>query len=68
MTKNAVLHQHDLVDIAPEPIFTRLEGLDDRVVSSVEVLCSMLVLRGIAAADVPALGAEAQVYPRIPDF
>ena len=67
-TKDAVLHHHDLVDIAPAPIFTGLEGLDDRVVSGVEVLGGMFVLRGIAAADVPALGAEAQVYPRIPDF
>jgi hypothetical protein len=43
-----------------------LERLDDWVVSGVEVAGGVLVLGGIAAPDVPALKADAQVYPSIP--
>src|SRR5437016_3651659 len=34
-----------LVDIAPPPIFSRLEGLDNRMVRSVEVLGGVLIRR-----------------------
>ena len=44
--------EHDLVDVTPAPVFTGLEGLDDRVIGRVEMLCGVLVLRGVAAADV----------------
>jgi hypothetical protein len=40
--------------------------LDDGVIRLVEVLGGVLVLRGVTAADVAALQAEAQVHPAIP--
>src|SRR4051794_8814714 len=58
----------DLIHIAPAPVFARLERLDDRMASGVEVLGGVLVLRGVAAADVPANQALAQVDPGVPDL
>jgi hypothetical protein len=58
------LHR-DLIDEAPEPIFTRLERLHDRVRGGVEVLRRVLVLRGIATTDVAANAAEPQMDPGI---
>jgi hypothetical protein len=63
--KSSELLEHDLVDVAPAPIFARLEGLDNRVVGRVEMLCSVFVFRRIAAADVPADEALAQVHPGV---
>jgi hypothetical protein len=59
-----VLQQH-LVDITPAPVLPWLEGLDNRMVGRVEMLCGMLILRGIAAADMPAFQADTQVNPAI---
>jgi hypothetical protein len=59
------LLEHDLVDVAPAPILARLEGLDNRVIGGVEMLCSMLVFRRIAAADMPTDKALAQVHPGV---
>ena len=59
--------EHYLVDVTPTPVFIRLEGLDNRVVGRVEMPGGVLILRRIAAADMPAFETEAQVYPRIPD-
>jgi len=59
---------HDLIDVAPAPVFAGLERLYDRVAGGVKVPGGMLVLRGIAAANMPAFEAETQVYPRIADF
>ena len=47
--------EHYLVDVTPTPVFIRLEGLDNRVVGRVEMLGGVLILRRIAAADMPAL-------------
>ena len=57
--------QFNLIDVAPAPIFSRLEGLDYGVLSRMEVLRRMFVLRRIAAADMTALKAQAQVHPRV---
>jgi hypothetical protein len=51
------------VHIAPLPVLARLERLDDRVPSVKEVLRSVLILRRIAAADMAADEANAQVDP-----
>jgi hypothetical protein len=59
------LQQH-LVDIAPAPVLPWLEGLDDGVVGRVEMLCGMLIFRGIAAANMPAFQTDTQVNPAIP--
>lgn len=56
-----------LIDIAPAPVLTRLEGLYERMVGRVEVLSGMLILRGVAAADVSTSLADAQMHPGIPE-
>ncbi len=63
MKTNKVALEHDLVDVAPAPILARLEGLDNRVIGRVKMLCSVFIFRRIAAADVPADKALAQVHP-----
>jgi hypothetical protein len=54
-----------IVDVTPAPIFTRFERSHDGVFCFFEVLGGVLVFRGIAAADVAADFAEAQMNPRI---
>src|SRR5436309_12275354 len=49
--------------VAVEPVLTRLEALDERVSRSRSVRGRVLHGRGVAAADVPALRAPAQVHP-----
>jgi hypothetical protein len=58
----------DFIDIAPTPVFAGLVGFDDGMVNSVEVLRRVLVLRGVAAADMAASHAEAQVNPCVAHF
>src|SRR5215469_14484498 len=56
---------HQLVDVAPFPIFSGLERFHDRMTARLEVLRRMLVLRLIAAGDVSALQTFAKMQPRI---
>src|SRR5689334_612181 len=49
--------------VAVEPVLTRLEALDERVSRSRSVRGRVLHGRGVAAADMPALRAPAQVHP-----
>ena len=57
---------HDLfVDVAPEPALVGLRGGDDGVAGALEVLGGVLVLRGVAAADVAAFEAGAEVDPGV---
>ena len=58
----------DLINITPCPRLTRLDGTDDRMFGLVEVLCRMLVLRGIAAAHVSALHAQPEMHPSVADL
>ena len=58
----------ELVDVAPDPVFVWLERLDQRVARGVEVLGGVLVRRRVAAVDLPAGQAEAQVQPRAADL
>src|SRR4051795_886313 len=58
------LHHH-LVDVAPEPVLARLDGLDDGVAGGMEVLRRVLVLRGIAAADLAAGETQPQMDPGV---
>ena len=58
MAANAALNLH-LVDVAPAPVFARLERLDDRVVGRPKVLGGVFVRRRVAAADMPARQALA---------
>jgi hypothetical protein len=43
-----------LVDVAPAPVFSRLERGDDRVLGCVKMLGGVLVLGIVATPDVPA--------------
>jgi hypothetical protein len=56
---------HDLVYVAPDPVFSGLDRTHDRVRSVVEVFGGMLVLRGIAATDVAAHHAHAEMNPGV---
>jgi hypothetical protein len=61
---SAWLHRH-FVDIAPDPVFPRLQRLDQRVALPVKVLRRVLVLRGVAAAHVTTGETKPQVDPRV---
>jgi hypothetical protein len=54
---------HYIVYVTPAPIFARFERSHDGVLCFLEVLGGVLVFRRIAAADVAADFAEAQVNP-----
>jgi hypothetical protein len=56
---------HDFVDVTPTPIFAPFKRPHDGVLGFFEVLGGVPVLGGIAAADVAANLAEAQMDPRI---
>ncbi len=57
------LSDHRFVHVTPAPILSRLEGLDDRMLTFVKMLPGVLQRRGIKAADVTEGKAQAQVYP-----
>src|SRR5690348_10212412 len=52
-----------VVRVRPEPVLARLEALDDRVAGLGGMLARMLARRGVAAPDVAARRAAAQVEP-----
>src|SRR5450631_3139046 len=54
-----------VVHVAPSPVLARLEGLDDRVLDGIEVRARVLVLRGVAAADMAAGQTQAQMDPAV---
>jgi hypothetical protein len=58
----------DLVDIAPHPTLSRLDGTHQRVLRFVEVLGSVLVLGRVTTSHLTTTQAETQVNPRIAEF
>jgi hypothetical protein len=54
---------HHIVNVTPSPVFARLKRSHDRVLCLFEVLGGVPVLRGIAAADMAANFANAQMHP-----
>ena len=60
--------EHHLVDVTPGPVLSRLEGLNNRMVDGVEMLGGVLVLRRVAAANMPTCETEAQMHPAISRF
>src|SRR5437867_6970354 len=64
LSRSSELHV-DLVDVAPAPAFPRLERGDDRMPGLLEMLGGVLVLRVVAASDVPARPAQAKVHPAV---
>src|SRR5260221_11101297 len=65
--RSLALHFH-FVHVTPAPVLARLEGLDDGMPGRVEVFGRVRVLRAVAAADVPAGQAQAQMYPGVAHF
>jgi hypothetical protein len=55
--------EEQLIDVAPAPILAGLVALHDRVLRPVKVLRRVLPLRLIAASNVAAFLAQAQVDP-----
>ena len=56
---------HPLINVAPHPALARFDGADQRMLSGAKMFRSMLVLRGVTAANLPASEAHSQVDPRI---
>src|ERR1700693_4564558 len=61
--KNRSEHEGDFVDVAPRPVLARLGGLHDRMADGTKVRGRVAVRRAVAAGDVPARLAHAQVHP-----
>ena len=55
--------QHQLIHVAPAPLLTRLHRTDDRMIAGTVVGCGMTPWRVIAATDVAACLAHAQMHP-----
>jgi hypothetical protein len=60
--------EHHLIDVTPDPVLSRLEGLNNRMVGRVEMPGGVLVLRIITAPDMSTGETEAQVDPGISNF
>src|SRR5262245_53128694 len=63
----AVEEEREVVDVAIPPVLARLVGLDDRVMHRVEVRGRVPVRRLVAASDVAANHAQAEVHPLTAD-
>jgi hypothetical protein len=61
----ARLFRHFVVDVAVEPTLVGLGRGDDGVLGGMEVLRGVLVFGGVAAADVAALEAGAEMHPGV---
>ena len=54
-----------MIDVAPAPVFTGLVRAHDRVLGRMEMFRGVLVLRRVAASDVPAFQAKSEMDPGI---
>lgn len=61
------LEKH-LINVAPTPILTPLERLDDRVLGRMEVLGRVFILRTVATPNMAADHAEPEMHPVIADL
>ena len=59
MTRDPLVHviQHDIINIAPAPTLTGLEGAHDGMAGAMKMLGGVFTGRLIATADVAALQA-----------
>ena len=59
MTRDPLVHviQHDIINIAPAPTLTGLEGAHDGMAGAMEMFGGMFTGRLVATADVTALQA-----------
>ena len=60
--------QTNFIDIAPSPPFRWIVAFDDGMAGLAEMLGSVTVWRAVAAADMAARPAEAQMHPRRTKF
>jgi hypothetical protein len=58
----------NLVNMAPAAVLSRLKGLDNRVAGCMEMLCRVLILRIVTAANMATGETEAQVNPTLTGF
>jgi hypothetical protein len=58
----------DLVHVTPHPTFAGLDGAHQRVGCAMKMFGGVLVLGGIAAADIAAFQAESQMYPGVAEL
>src|SRR5215207_2442316 len=65
--RRAVEQEREVVDVAVPPVLAGLVGLDDGVASGTEVAGGVTVGGVVAAADVTAGHAHAQVHPLAAD-
>lgn len=59
--------KHQFIDVAPAPILAKFKRLNNRMARIVEVSRRVFVGRRIAATDVAASHAQAQVQPLVAD-
>lgn len=59
------LFRHLLMYVAPEPSLPRLRGCNYRMLGRMKMLRSMAILGRVAAPDMAALKASAQMHPSI---
>jgi hypothetical protein len=60
--------EFDFVDVAPAPIFAGFDGAHDGVFGSVEMFCGVFIFGGVAAGDIAADHAHAEVDPSVAHF
>ena len=58
----------NFIDIAPSPPFRRIVAFDDGMAGLAKMLGGVTVWRAVAAADMAARPAEAQMHPRRTKF
>ena len=57
--------ENDLIDIAPPPVLSGFEGLDERMPRGEKMLGCVPVLRVIATTDMSACQAQSKVHPLV---
>jgi hypothetical protein len=68
LAKREELRKKDFVYVTPLPALTRLDRAHDRMLGLMEVFGCVLVLGGVAAADVPATEAHPEMNPGVAHF
>src|SRR5262249_17559909 len=62
------LFDRNFIDVTPFPVFARFHRAHERMTSRMKVLRRMFIFGGIAATDVPAGEAHAEMNPGIAGF
>src|SRR5436309_6231787 len=60
--------ERHLVEVAPAPVLAGLGGANDRMAALASMRGRVLVRRRVAAADLPARHAHAQMHPAASDL